>query len=104
MAEYRISGIWKSGRSITHYAFHVYDPVSKTFAAAVRTTKEDAVEMVRNGDVVKAMVWNYAKRCWTHSQAMYLDGKAPYEYLRTEAEGEMRGDLNNLINYAEIFY
>lgn len=101
MAQYRISGVWKTDNGvITHYALH--KPSVDGYFQAEKTTKDQVIRILGAGHTVKTWVWNYTKTDWVDGQAIHVVDSGSNRYLRTAPDGTIRDNLDNLIN-AEWF-
>ena len=104
MAHYLISGVWKdSTGTITHYAFHLYNPSSSTFSDAVKTSKADAVTKLLRGDIAQTIIWNYTQASWNNGSAVYVAGTGFNQYLKSNPDSTVRDNLDNIINYVGVF-
>jgi hypothetical protein len=58
MPLFRISGVWKNGNTITHYAFHTVGQESTS--RANKTTKSQAIALLETtGNSATTWIWNY---------------------------------------------
>jgi len=101
MARYAISGVWKENDTITDYAIHLVAdhtiPGFVTVYGAEKYSKAEAIELVRN-HFVQTAVWNYTRQFWDFGAEVKVVGN----YLRTERDGTVRDNLDNLLNYRNI--
>lgn len=103
MTNYAISGVWKDGGEITHYAFHVFiNPY--TIGKAVKKTKTEAVNLLDNTvNSAVTVLWNYTNPEWRIGTEVKVVGTAPNKYLRTNQDGTVRDNLAHLIDYGLVF-
>ncbi|AWH84107.1 hypothetical protein HYN59_02825 [Flavobacterium album] len=97
MAEYRISGVWKPGNEITHYAVH--EGTLNTLKRSTRMSKADTIQLVRNsGNSVKTILWDYTNAKWKLGQKVHattgING-----YLHTDPNSTVTDNLQHLIDY-----
>ncbi|GAB3828624.1 DUF3892 domain-containing protein [Hymenobacter jeollabukensis] len=98
MAEYRISGVWKAGGVITHYAVHqiVQDGTTK----ASKTSKTAAIALVETpGNTVTTWVWNYTRSFWNIGETVHVVNASAGKYLRSNADNKLTDNLSHLINF-----
>lgn len=107
MAEYRISGIWKDGDAITHYAVHNRVKNSKggyIIEHAMKKTKAQTIAIVENSaNVVETYIWNYTSASWSAGAPVHVVGTGSNRYLRSNHDNKTKDNLSHLINYGYIF-
>ncbi|MFB9843997.1 DUF3892 domain-containing protein [Mucilaginibacter ginsenosidivorans] len=96
MAQYKISGVWKSSQgTITHYAMH--EVSGGTIYRGVKTAKADAVRRLSiSGNSAVTWLWNYPTSFWRDGTRVEVVGGS---YLRTVHDGTVIDNLSHLINY-----
>ncbi len=95
MAQYKISGVWKTGGVITHYALHTVSPNS--ISEGVKTTKADAVRLLI-GPFNQAVtwIWNYQTSYWKDGEKVEVVSAS---FLRSYPDNRVSDNLAHLINY-----
>ncbi len=100
--EYRISGVWKDGDTITHYAFHRM--TGNIAALPTKVTKARAIELVEDtANTVSTRVWNYSQTNWYIGESVHIVGTGADRYLRSNPDNRLTDNLGHLINYGTIF-
>lgn len=107
MAEYRISGIWKNGDVITHYAVHLRTRNANNdgyvIAHAVKMTKAAAVALLQNQqNNAKTYLWNYTTAGWSAGGDIHVVNANP-PFLRTNHDGTVKDNLMHLIDYGYVY-
>lgn len=97
MAEYKISGIWKTGNAITHYAMHKVNEDS--ISRAKKISKKDAIELLENPkNTAITWIWNYKRNFWDDGQIVEVVDAAE-KYLKTNPDSKETNNLAHLIDY-----
>lgn len=107
MAEFRISGIWKNGEVITHYAVHLRTRNAKNdgyvIGHAVKMTKLDTVALLQNQEnSAKTYLWNYKSARWSAGSNIHLVNANP-PFLRTNHDNIVKDNLLHLVDYGYVF-
>jgi len=98
MAIYRISGVWKDGETITHYAFHTI--ANGTISRASKKTKVQAVALVEAPEnTTTTYMWNYKDAHWIIGEAVSVVNGANGKFLRSHPDGKVSDNLGHLIDY-----
>jgi hypothetical protein len=98
MATYRISGVWKDGETITHYAFHTVTPTGATRAS--KKSKAQAVALVEaEGNTTTTYMWSYVKAQWNIGEKVDVVNGANGKFLRSHPDGKVSDNLGHLIDY-----
>lgn len=95
MANYKISGVWISNGTITHYAMHTINP--NNISQAVKTLKSEAVRILSDpSNEAVTWLWNYQTSYWQNgAKVIVVNGS----FLRTTQDGTVRDNLSHLIDY-----
>ena len=100
MEEYRISGVWfqetAGSKHISHVFLHRFD--GKYFYPAVKTPATAIVSLIHRGVVVKTLRWSYITKGWATGAVVNYETRGGINYLRTNADGIISDNLDNLIN------
>ena len=101
MAEYAISGVWKSKDIITDYAIH---PIkNRKVELAEKYTKKQAVNLLsKAGNSARTAIWNYSTKKWNWGTDVEVVDDAPEKYLRTTQDKTLIDNLAHLINYGLV--
>ncbi len=107
MAEYRISGIWKNGEVITHYAVHLRtknaNGIGYTIERAVKMTKAATVTLLQNQqNNAKTYLWNYTSAGWSAGSDIHVVNANP-PFLRTNHDNIVKDNLLHLVDYGYVF-
>lgn len=95
MANYKISGVWKTNNIITHYAFHTVNQSGTS--RGVKTTKAEAVRLLSNSDnSAVTWIWNYQTAGWNNGEKVEVVNGS---YLRSNPDNKVTDNLAHLINY-----
>lgn len=95
MAQYKISGIWKDGNTITHYAFHLIG--EKSIGLGVKTSKAEAVRILsRAENSAVTWLWNYSAAFWRNGENVTVVNGS---YLRSNPDDKLTDNLAHLIDY-----
>jgi hypothetical protein len=102
MVEYRISGIWKNGEVITHYAVHLRtknaNGIGYTIGYGVKMDKAAAVRLLQNSqNSAKTYLWNYTSAVWSTGGDVHVVNENP-PFLRTTHDGTVKDNLLHLID------
>jgi len=107
MAEYRISGIWKNGEIITHYAVHLRTRNANNdvyiIERADKMTKIATVTLIQNKqNSSKTYLWNYSTSKWNTGGEILIVNENP-PFLRTTHDEIIKNNLLHLIDYGFVF-
>lgn len=99
MAEYRITGVWKTSNNvITHYAFHKVNENSTSRAEKI--TKAKAIEVLETrGNSAYTWVWNYSSAGWNIGEKVEVVSGAEGNYLRSNKDNKLTDNLGHLIDF-----
>lgn len=98
MAEYRISGVWKTNGVITAYAFHTVVPDGVT--RAKKMTKAEAIKLLETrGNSATTWTWNYTQAAWFVGETVEVVNGASGKYLRSNPDNRLTDNLGHLINF-----
>ena len=107
MAEYRISGVWKDGDTITHYAVHSRTKNiggGYTIHHAMKKTKAETIDIVEDSaNTVETYIWNYTSASWSVGAPVHVVGTGANRYLRSNHDNKTKDNLSHLIDYGYIF-
>ncbi|UUC44764.1 DUF3892 domain-containing protein [Flavobacterium cerinum] len=107
MAEYRITGVWKNGGEITHYAVHerVRNSTNDgyTIRHAIKMRKADVVALLETrGNTAKTYLWNYGSASWSAGADVTVVAGTP-KFLRTTHDGSVKDNLLHLPDYGYVW-
>lgn len=105
MAHYAISGVWKDANgTITDYAIHSADKEKNTVDnPAKKYSKAEAIRLLDNTqNSARTLLWNYTSKNWNWGTTVNVVGTATDKYLRTTQDGNVRDNLDHLIDYSYI--
>lgn len=107
MAEYRITGIWEDGGTITHYAVHTRtknaDGKGYSLGKGKKMTKVEAVKLLdQNGNSAKTYLWNYSTSEWYTGGNIEVVDATP-KYLRTVHDGVTKNNLSHLPDFDYVW-
>ena len=107
MAEYRITGIWKSNDIITHYAVHTRTKNTQndryTIGKAVKMTKAETVALLdQTTNTAKTYLWNYTLAYWYPGEDVHVVNGTP-KFLRTNHDGVSKDNLSHLPDYSYVW-
>ncbi|WP_415034890.1 hypothetical protein [Flavobacterium sp.] len=107
MGEYRISGVWKSGNVITHYAVHTRtrnaDNTGYVLGQAVKMTKASTVALLdQPNNSAKTYLWSYQTALWSAGSDIHVVDGNP-KFLRTNHDGVLKDNLSHLPDYSWVW-
>lgn len=103
IANYFISAVSFDGQGIiTHVYLHLVYNDEKSFRQGVKTTEADAIQLIKNNNIIKTLVWNYTQASWNIGASVIVVKEQQKEFLRTKGDKTVRDNLDNLINMAAI--
>jgi len=98
MAEYRISGIWREEKVISHYAVHTKTQEGG-YTRAVKTSKTNAIKMLEvKGSSAKTWMWDYLNSRWKDGADVEIVNGANGKFLRSDPDTKTTDNLEHLIN------
>ena len=100
MSQFYVSGVWKDAAGvITHLLVH---PVANgNPQRGARQTRDFVVALIRNGNAVNTMKWNYSTVSWNNGAPILLVDRPPY--LRTRADTQVSDNLDNMLRMEYFF-
>lgn len=98
-ADYLISGIWQTTTNNSTHISYVFMHVDTEdgFKKGVKTSRAEAIRLLKAGKTMKTMQWNYSKATWNMGADvgyLEIDG---IEYLRSHKDKTVNDNLDNLI-------
>jgi hypothetical protein len=101
--DYYISGIWKVKAGDTEYITDVFlHPTKGGFGKGVRTSKDEVIELLKNGAKITTITWNYHLIQWRYGAIVQYDEIDEETILRTHPDASTFDDLESMIQMQYI--
>lgn len=105
MANYLISGIWKSTHGTSEYVSYValHEYTSTGYNAGNKTSKDAVIKLIKAGHTVETMRWNYRTAGWEPGAIVEYETRNGVEYLRTHKDATVTDNLDNMIDLDGLY-
>lgn len=95
MANYVITGVWKSDNHISHVMLHNHSG-NKLSTPGQKMSKDAVIKELKAGKTIVTAKWDY-KGVWILGADVDYEKKDGKEYLRSVHNGVITDNLNNLL-------
>jgi len=101
--DYYISGIWKAKSAEEYYISDVFlHSAAEGFGKGVKTSKDDVVELLRQGAKITTITWNYHLIQWRFGANVLYEDVDGETWLHTDPGAATFDDLESSIQMQYI--
>ena len=101
--DYYISGIWKTkNEGMEHITDVFLHPAIDGFGKGVKTSKDDVVDLLKDGARITTITWNYHLIQWRYGAKVEYDEIDGETVLHTHPEASTFDDLESAIQMQYI--
>ena len=97
-ADLLISGVWFSQtphKHVSHVMLHTDN--GENFSNGVKKTRQEVVNLIKNGKTVNTIKWNYASANWSNGAKVEVINVGGVDYLRSHRDATTSDNIDNSI-------